>query len=148
MEHYRHILCATALGPESRHACARAAAVSAAAGGTLTLLHVVENFPQDSSVKEIAPEDQDPQSFRERRAQDQLKEIAHESGCECAALEVRFTDGPAWREILRVASETEADLIVLGGAVHRPPATLASTTRDALAERAPCDILTVNPAPL
>lgn len=147
MEHYRHILCATALGAESRRACVRAAALSAGGGGRLTLLHVVENFPQDSSLKEIAPEDQDPRAFRERRAREALAELAREAGCERAVLQVRFSSGPAWREIVRAARETEADLIVLGGAVHAPPATLASTTRDALAERPPCDILTVNPAP-
>jgi len=147
MEHYRHIVCATALDEGSRQACARAAALSACGGGRLTLLHVVENFPQDRSVKEIAPENEDPQAFREHRARQRLAELAREAGCEGAELQVRFCDGPAWHEIMRAAREAEVDLIVLGGPVHSPPATLAATTRAALARQPPCDILTINSEP-
>ena len=147
MAHYRHIVCATTLDENSRQACARAAALSGCGGGRLTLLYVVENFPQDSSVKEIAPEHEDPQIFREHRARQRLAELARDVGCEGAELQVRFCDGPAWREILRAAQETEVDLIVLGRPVHSPPATLAATTRAALAMQPPCDILTVNSNP-
>jgi universal stress protein A len=144
MENYRHILYATAFSEGSRQACARAAALSGCGGGRLTLLHVVENFPQDHSIDLIEPEDVDPQRYREEQARDRLSILARESGCGHASLQVRFTDGPAWREIVRLAREDEVDLIVIGGAVHRPPATLAKTTRHALAEQPPCDVLTVN----
>jgi universal stress protein A len=105
----------------------------------LTLLHVVENFPQDRSNEVIAPENVDPREHHESRARDRLEELARSTACEAAAREVRITTRSAWHEIARFARDEAADLIVLAGELQSGVGEAAGH----LFGRQPCDILSV-----
>lgn len=54
--------------------------------------------------------------------------------------------GSPWRELCRLAGQMPADVIVLGASQHpRLERALLGTTAEAVAEHAPCDVLTVKP---
>ena len=139
MHGYRHIVCVTDLTEGSGSACARAAALAGCFDARLTLLHVVENFPQDRSNEVIAPENVDPRQYHESRARDRLEELARDAACAAAAREVRFTTQSAWHEIVRFARDKGADLVVLAG----DPQSGVGEAAGHLYTHQPCDILSV-----
>lgn len=143
MDPYRHILCATDLSADSRRACERAAAVAGCFDARLTLLHVVEYFPEDRSNDDIAPEDVDPQEYAERRVRERLAALARDAGCAEADLAVRFVSQSAWHEILDHASDQGVDLIVVSEHEHAGLGTLVPTTARHLSARHTWDVLVV-----
>jgi len=76
MERYQNILCATDFSNHCRAAAERAADMARRYGAQLTLLHVVEYFPEDRSNVEIAPENVDPAAYREEKARESIAELA------------------------------------------------------------------------
>jgi universal stress protein A len=141
---YRNILCAVDFSEGSQIACARAAALTECFGSTLTLLHVIEHFPEDRSNNIIAPENVDPSEYRENEAHRNLAELAAKAGCNEAAREVHFSPRTGWHEIVHFAQETKVDLIILAEHIHHGPATLtASTARNVLTHVA-SDVLIVH----
>jgi len=145
MDDYRHVLCATSFSADSRPACAKAAALSDRFGGRLTLMHVVENFPENRSNDIIAPENADPRQFREDHARAKLADLASSSGQPDADLRVCFTTESAWQAILEFVHDSQVDLIVLVGHEHHTPTALTSSAEGIVSSQAPCDVLTVNP---
>ncbi|MGD2075040.1 MAG: universal stress protein [Gammaproteobacteria bacterium] len=139
MNSYRYILCVTDLSETSERACARAAALSACFDARLTLLHVVENFPQDRSNEVIAPENVDPREYHESQARIRLDELARGASCAAAEREIRFTTQSAWHEISRFAREEAVDLIVLAG---EPQSGVGEAAGHLFAHQT-CDILSV-----
>lgn len=140
---YRHILCATDLSADSARACSRAADIARCFNARLTLLHVVEFFPEDRSNDDIAPEDVDPRDYQERRARERLAELAAAAGCEDAELAVHFITQSAWHDILHHAREAQVDLIVVSEREHGGLRALVPTTgRQLLAQHA-CEVLVV-----
>ncbi len=63
MQAYRHILVATDFSEFSEPAAQRAAELAQRYGADLTLIHILEHFPEDIPIDSIAPEDVDPQKF-------------------------------------------------------------------------------------
>lgn len=143
MNPYRQIVCATDFSRSSERACVRATELARSFGAHLTLLHVVEHFPENRSNEVIAPEDSDPRHYREHEAREQLTEMSRRVGCPNAGREVRFTTQSAWHEIVRFARDTDADLLVLADHEHRAPLTLTATTAADVAIHPPCDVLMV-----
>ena len=140
---YRNILCATDLSDHCRVAAQCAADLARCYGAQLTLLHVVDHFPEDRSNEEIAPEDADPATYRDRQARAALAELARTLGLESVTQAVLFTTQSAAREIVRYAEEQHTDLIVIAShGRHGITATLGSTAHS-VAQAAPCDMLTV-----
>ena len=142
---YQRILCAVDFSGLSEAACARAIALTRHFKAQLTLLHVVEYFPEDRSNEIIAPEIEDPAGYQETRARDGLHELAGRLGYKEAEQEVLFSPHSAWHEILRFAGTHETDLIVLGCHGHHGMATLLGSTANGVVNRAPCDVLAVRP---
>ncbi len=143
MKCYQDILCATDFSEHARAAVARAADLARRFGARLTLLHVIDNFPEVRSNEEIPPEDEDPARYRKEQALQRLKSLAGEVGCDGADVEVRFTPLSARHEIVRFAEERGFDLIVVathGG--HGIGRILGSTT-GGVVQVAPCDVLAV-----
>lgn len=141
MEGYRNIVCATDFSDHSKLAIERAADVARCYSAQLTLLHVVEYFPEDRSNQEIAPEDVDPATYREDKAQAALTEFAQQLGYDKLAQEVRFSTHSAKTEIVRFAEEQNADLIIIAShGQHEIMPTLGSTAYG-VTHSAPCDVL-------
>ena len=146
MKTYKHILCGTDFSPASDEACDRASRLAEESGAKLTLLHVVDHFPEDRSNEEIAPEDVDPKQFHEEKSRTGLREQAERIGCPQANLEVHFTTRSAAFEITRYATSTDVDLIVIGAHAHSAVAELLGTTASGVEHRAHCEVLILPPS--
>lgn len=143
MHSYRHILCATDFSAASDLACARAAALSECFGAQLTLLHVVENFPERRSNQVIAPEDADPQQYRDDEARRRLREQAERVGVEPTHQQVTFTTESAWHAIADYAQTHQVDLVVLAEHEQRGLKGLLPTAIEHLPQTQVCDVLIV-----
>lgn len=141
MKNYRHILCGTDFSAASDDACMRARELARESGAKLTLLHVVDHFPEDRSNEEIAPEDVDPKKFHEERSRIGLRDQARRIGHPEAIQEIRFTTHSAAHEITHYAAANGVDLIVIGSHAHSAIAELLGTTSNAVERRADCEVL-------
>lgn len=143
MKSYRHILCATDFSSYSDQACAQALTLAREAGAKLTLLHVVEHFPEDRSNEEIAPEDVDPKTFREQKARAELEQQATRLGCPEAHLEVAFSTHSAAHEISRYAGTGGIDLIVVASHGHKGISALLGSTAKSIQHHVDCEVIVV-----
>lgn len=146
MEPYRHILFATDLSEADEAAAIRAADLMRCWGAKLTLLHVIEHFPEDEPNQTISPENADPADYLAADARGRLGRLVARLGTENIDRRVVASTGSAKHEILRFAREAEVDLIVLASGVsHMMPGLLGSTEGGVL-HGATCDVLVVHPA--
>ncbi len=143
MGSYNNILCATDFSVHSRAAAERAADIARQHGARLTLLHVVEYFPEDRSNTDIAPEDVDPAAYSEQKARAALVELSRPLDYDNLEQEVRFTSHSAKHEIVHFAREKGVDLVVLATHGHHGIAAMLGSTACGVTHYAPCDVLTV-----
>jgi nucleotide-binding universal stress UspA family protein len=136
-----HIICAVDFSPSSTRALNYAASLAQETDGALTVLHVVDVPPESTD-----PSLPDLSDYRARRF--------HEGRLALAGMVAVLDDawkvaplvlaGKPYREILRLAAEQQADLIVMGvqghGAVER--AFFGSTAQHVIREAA-CPVLTL-----
>jgi nucleotide-binding universal stress UspA family protein len=142
---FRNVLCAVDFSQDSARALEYAASLARHAAGRLTLMHAVEPMPvaYDPMVG-VAFDIVGYERALEESGRSQLQKFAPEAtavGCEIDTIVAR---GKAYKEVLRVATERDIDLIVLG--VHGRNAldrlVFGSTTEQIL-RRATCPILAV-----
>jgi len=134
------VLHATTLSEASRPSAALACQIAASQGARLVLLHVLP--PMDEMERKGLPTGLDSTAMRE------LRVLATETGSSephcCARVEPRVVHGNPSIEILALAAELQASLIILG-ATHR--AALQNLTRDRTIYRvlahARCPVLTL-----
>jgi len=142
-EGYRRIICATDFSDDSGRALKFALSVAERAGSRLTLAHVVEIADNPEIL-----EGESPLAVlrRERiaRAHERLRALAAGYGGRGPAIDECVRLGRAHSELLALAKETDADLLVLGvrgrGSVDL---TLFGSTTNQVVRRATCDVLTV-----
>jgi universal stress protein A len=144
MSSYRSVLCAIELDRSRELVIRRGAAIARDNQARLTLLHVVEHFPEDRSNEIIAPEDEDPQEYERKRIVEQLSAAAAEAGVDDALHEVRFTSGSADEEIADCAGSGDYDLVVLGSHHRHGLAAFLLSTSEGVVHRASCDVLVVH----
>jgi nucleotide-binding universal stress UspA family protein len=149
---FRRILCAIDLTEASERTLDMALSLAEETLARVTLLHVVEGQLGESGPELYRPV---PEAARLQRqlvdqANEQLLRAGQRAHGFCDVSE-RVETGSAWREILRVADETYADLIVMGtharGAVGR---LFFGSTANQVVRHATCPVLTVReirPAP-
>lgn len=144
---FRRILCPVDFSPASEQAVGFALDLARQAEGGVTLLTVVEWLAEDDPSGTAGP---DLAGLRATLAQDAKARlealVADEPRTGCTIDEMVGT-GRAHREVLRVAAERKADLVVMG-AQGRGGAGLAlfgSTTQQVL-RGATCPVLVVRPA--
>jgi nucleotide-binding universal stress UspA family protein len=120
-------------------------------GAALTILHVVEwpwQEPPPPVLRELPPD----QAFAlaefrrrlEKSATERLKALVPETVRDPCAIVPRVAHGKSYVEILRVAAEESADLIVMG--VHGRNAAdlmLFGSTTNQIVRRATCPVLTL-----
>jgi nucleotide-binding universal stress UspA family protein len=80
---------------------------------SITILHVLEHFPEDMPVSVIPPEDVDPQKYLIGRARSYLEKLSACIGQTGAASEVVVSSRSAGREIVQYAQGHGIDLIVV-----------------------------------
>jgi len=139
------ILCAVDFSSASMQALDYATGLAAKDGPGVTVLHAVELLADGHGMR-------DELLFGVPEIREDLRKSAAERLHEAIPVELRdrcpivekVTNGKAWKEILRVADEEEADLIVLGvtGRVTADLMLFGSTTQHVL-RQASCPVLTI-----
>jgi universal stress protein A len=143
MKGYQNIVCAIDLSEFSGLVIERAVDQCGQHDAKLTLLHVIENFPEDRTNEMIAPEDIDPARYHEQEALARLSDLAAQHDCRDAERAVQFSIYSAGREIVRYADEHQVDLIVVGSHGHNGLTSLLGSTANRVVQTAPGDVLAV-----
>lgn len=143
---FRRILCAADLTHASEHTLDVALSLASENDAAVTLLHVVEALPAQTgsrlylAVPEIGPLRHELMG----QAKAQLHKAVPDEARDFCAVTERVEAGAAWSEILRVAEELDADLIVMGahtrGAVGR---MFFGSTSSHVVRRAACPVLVI-----
>jgi nucleotide-binding universal stress UspA family protein len=140
----RHVVCPIDFSPHAMNGLPRALQWAAKAGARVTALHVVE----------ISPELDEPplpefEAYRDRVISDARRHLADtvREASPRGPVEQRLAVGRPAREILRFATDHQADLIVMG-VRGRSPVDMAffGSTTNRVVRRAPCPVLTVHAA--
>jgi universal stress protein A len=139
---YKHILAATDFSNAAHKASVRATELARLYGARLTLLHVIEHFPEDLPAALPGREDQDPKAYLMNHARDRLAELASATGIAEAAQIVIVSRRSARYEIQLFTEENNVDLMVLGSLPHGLLGSLGSTASGLLGT-ARCDLMVV-----
>jgi nucleotide-binding universal stress UspA family protein len=144
---FRRILCAADLTQASERTLDVALSLASENDARITLLHVVESLPGESgarlylAVPEIGPLRRDLVD----QARVRLRKAVPDAARDFCNVSERVETGAAWSEILRVAEEVDADLIVMGahtgGGVSR---ALFGSTSSHVVRRAGCPVMVIH----
>jgi universal stress protein A len=140
MTRYKKILVLLDLSDASAQVAAAGRDLAACSNAAVVVLHVVDFVPVEPMGESMMPTGQIEKDLI-GRARVKLKELAARSGLSQAA--IRVEAGNTKAEILRVAEEESADLIVLGSRERHGLAILVNFTEDTILHAAHCDVLAV-----
>jgi universal stress protein A len=143
MTPYQHILVGVDFSAPAGAALQRALALASLTKAKVSLLHVVEHFPEDISSELICPEDEDPAKFIHNQAQQRLRDMVATFHAEGVEQEVVMSTGSARATILAEAERKQVDLIVVGANGGRGMAGLLGSTAISVTQSAQCDVLVV-----
>jgi nucleotide-binding universal stress UspA family protein len=142
---FKMILCPVDFSPPSTRALAYALSLAKEADGRLMVLHVLESYVDAVKLSEVSqftvPEFE---QHRKDEAIERLKALIPADAREWCTPEELVITGKPHREIVRVAAEISADLIVMG--VHGRGAMdlmMFGSTTNELLRAARCPILTL-----
>jgi universal stress protein A len=140
---YTRILAAVDLEANSLQIARHARDLALALGAELHVVHVVRPLPISKPMppQPVAPDSMVNAIEVSRQAQRQMEGLAGELQLREGQWQV--IEGNARDEILRAATELGVDLIVIGNREQHGLALLWRQTDDAVAQRAPCDVLEV-----
>jgi len=141
MSGYSHVLIAVDLTDDSAAVAHRGMEIARRFNARMSLLHVVEFLPVDPAGEALLPPPVDLEGELVQGARQRLDEL-------CASLQLKDTPrrvemGSIKTELLRVAQEVHADLIVLGSHERHGLALLLGSTEKAILHKASCDVLAV-----
>ena len=140
MTDYRRILLVVDLTEDSLHIGRRARGLATALGAQIDLLHVVEYIPVEPMGETLMPAVQIEEELLDR-AKQRLIALGEQIGV--PATSCRVEAGNVKSEIVRIARELHADLIVLGSRERHGLSILVNFTEDTVLHAAPCDVLAV-----
>ena len=143
MSGYKHLLLATDFSEHSEQAAERAAELAQHYDAKISVIHVIEYFPEDMPAEWVAAETVDPKQYLLDRAREQLSELVQRAGLTHAPQHVMVARRSAKHEILQVAKDHEVDLIVVGSHGRHGLELLLGSTANAILHGAPCDVLAV-----
>lgn len=141
MSGYKHVLIAVDLDSESAKVVERGLEIAAHDAAKTSLLHVVEFIPLDPAGEALLPPTTDLEEEMVDGARARLDALCTQFA---GRLEARLEVGIIKLEILRVAAESHADLIVLGSHERHGLALLLGSTEKAILHKAHCDVLAVH----
>jgi nucleotide-binding universal stress UspA family protein len=142
---FGRIVCGADFSPASDRAVAYALSLAQEANAHFMLLHVLDWLPG----KELADFPQfDAEAYRKKafaEARRQLEERVPEEARDWCEPDLRISCGKAYRQILRLAEEEHADLVVLGvhGATTAVDRMLFGSTTQHVVRQAACPVLTI-----
>ena len=140
MPEYRRILLVVDLTEDSLPIGRRARAIATAVGAQIDLLHVVEYVPVEPMGETLMPAVQIEDELLDR-AKQRLTALGIQIGV--PETSCRVEAGNVKAEIVRIARELHADLIVLGSRERHGLSILVNFTEDTVLHAAPCDVLAV-----
>lgn len=139
MSAYRNVLIAVDLSDDSTTVVRRGLEI--AGDATVTLLHVVEFIPVDPAGEALLPPPIDLEGELLDSAQKRLHALCSTLGL--AGIPQRVEVGSTKAEIVRIATELGADLLVLGSRERHGLALLLGSTEKSVLHKTPCDVLAV-----
>ncbi|HVA54215.1 MAG TPA: universal stress protein [Gammaproteobacteria bacterium] len=141
MSIYRQILVAVDLTEDSPAVARRGHALATLCEAKLSFVHVVEFIPVDPAGEALLPPPVELEGELVQGARQRLNVLCDNLGLQKAPHRVEV--GNIKAEILRVAAEENADLLVLGSHGRHGLALLFGSTEKSLLHKAPCDVLAV-----
>lgn len=140
--HYRKIVLAYDFSASGKRALERALAMAMLFDASLHLVHVVEYMvPMDTSFGSVSPFEVDLTEELVKAAKHRMTQLV--SQLECPKLHWRVELGSPKVEIIRVAEEVKADLIVVGSHGRHGLGVILGSTPASIVNHAPCDVLSV-----
>ena len=133
---YKHILLATDLSDICGLVTAQAKSMADLYSSKLSIVHAIEPIPAYGY-----PGFEDLQTPLIDHARQQVEKLAKDSGIPESQIYLEF--GAVKKEILRVAKEIKADLIVIGSHGRHGLSRLLGSGANAIVHGAECDVLTV-----
>ena len=143
MSDYQNILVAADFSEAGKSAARRASNFAKLFGARLTILHVLEHFPEDMPVSLIPHEDVDPQKYFTDRARGSLEKLCDRIEHPGATLEVVVSTRSASREIVHYAQRSGVDLIVVGSHGQIGISGMLGSTANSVLHAATVDVLVV-----
>jgi len=143
MESYKHIVVATDFTEFSENAVERAVSLAKLCDAELTLLHVVEQFPVHMYGEYFPTEDVDPWKYATEDSKKRLQQLAERTEYSKTKLLTEVTQRSAKHEIVRVAREVKADLVVTGTHGRSGLKALLGSVAEGVVHLAPCEVLVV-----
>lgn len=141
---YRHLLAAIELNDGGEQVLRRARDLAKFFGARLSVIHAVEYLPLDAGESMIAaPVDLTTQL--QQQARDQLRELCERIGLPPEATQV--VPGAVVSEILRLSTDLNVDLIIMGHQQRKGLSALFTHTDESVVHRAPCDVLVLQITP-
>jgi nucleotide-binding universal stress UspA family protein len=141
---FRTIVCAVDFGETSTRALEHALSLAQEAGGRLLLVHVLEWLPEELPRPTAHFDVPEFHRALEQEARERLAAMVPAEARTWCDPEIVVAHGKAHREILKVATDHSADLVVLGvrgrGVVDR---TFFGSTAEQVVRHATCPTLTV-----
>lgn len=141
MSVYNKILLAVDLASHAEILCQKAAQLAQLHNASLSLIHVVEPVVSDSAFDTMPPLPVDFDDVLVKRAREGLQQLAENHTID--STQVYLEIGVTKREITRVASDIDADLIVVGSHGRHGVELLLGSTANAVLHHAHCDVLAV-----
>jgi nucleotide-binding universal stress UspA family protein len=147
---FKRLLCAVDFSASSLTAVNYAISLAEQSGAALTLLHVLE-WPWEeppSPVLEELPAEQaraldEFRRYRQARATAHLESLVPASLRESRALATRVENGKPYVQVLRVAREEHADLVIIGvRGRHVLDMTVFGSTANQVVRLATCPVMT------
>lgn len=139
MAGYRNVLIAVDLSDDSAAVVRRGLEV--AGDARVSLLHVLEFIPVDPAGEALLPPPVDLEGELLQSARQRLDALCQSLGLADAPHRVEI--GSIKAEIVRVATEEQADLLVLGSRERHGLALLLGSTEKSVLHKTPCDVLAV-----
>ncbi|HVR71772.1 MAG TPA: universal stress protein [Vicinamibacteria bacterium] len=146
---FRRVLCALDLGSSSAPTLEYALSLALRAGAATAVLHTMGDVPEDTHRRPPrlgVPLFAAYRETVEKEARARLRELLPDEVRTACAVEEIVVAGKARRQIVRVAAEREADLVVMGAHGSRPvPLAWFGSTTTRVVRQASCPVLTVRP---
>ncbi len=140
MADYRKILLLLDLSDGSEQVAAAGRKMASSSNAAVVALHVVEFVPVEPMGESLMPPVQIEEELI-KRSRERLEELVRRTGLPRTICRVEAGNTKA--EILRVAEQERADLIVLGSRERHGLAILVNFTEDTVLHAAHCDVLAV-----
>lgn len=139
---YQHILIAVDFSSHTEEVCSKAQALAARNNAKLSICHIVEDFPlTDFAYEPMISVDIDMREALLEAGKKQLVKLAEEM--EIPASRQWVECGSPGHNLVRIADENQADLIVVGSHGRHGIKMLLGSTANAVLHHAHCDVLAV-----